>query len=181
MFESSAARIKHLQRVTNTRSLKRCLVDLYRSFLCISLYFQKVCLIILSNFNYDQLFLQTKFVVSHSTAPGTHLRHLIPGTRRNFYLKGKYFCQNFQFFPPPQTKTCQFLLCFFSPTLVKIFIAFLKWRKAPKNFPFLTQNCMKRAANGAKRRKMLTVFPEIVQKKLKLRIERENKEEIYQK
>ena len=81
MFESSAARIKHLQRVTNTRSLKRCLVDLYRSFLCISLYFQKVCLIILSNFNYDQLFLQTKFVVSHSTAPGTHLRHSAPSTR----------------------------------------------------------------------------------------------------
>ena len=48
--------------------------------------------------------------------------------------KGKYFGQNFQFFPHPQTETCQFLPCFYLPTPVKIFMASSKRRQAPKNF-----------------------------------------------
>ena len=56
----------------------------------------------------------------------------------------------------------------------------IKWLDEPKIFPFLTQHCAERAANGAKRRKFFTIFHEIVQKKLKLTIKRENREEIHQ-
>ena len=45
---------------------------------------------------------------------------------------------------------------------------------------FLIQNCTKIAANGAKRRKIFTILPEIVRKKLKSTIERENRNEIHQ-
>ena len=48
-------------------------------------------------------------------------------------------------------------------------------------FPFLAQNCAEKAANGAKRRNIFTILHEIVQKELKLTIERENREEIHQK
>ena len=51
-----------------------------------------------------------------------------------------------------------------------------------KNFPFLLkQNCAKKAANCAKRHNRFTILHEIVQKKLKLTIERENREDIHQK
>ena len=56
-----------------------------------------------------------------------------------------------------------------------------KWREAPKNFPFVTQNCARKAADGAKRQNFFAILHEIVQKKLKLTIKRENREEIHQK
>ena len=99
-------------------------------------------------------------------------------TRHN--IKGKYFGQKFQFFPPPQTKTCQFLPCFILPTPVNIYLARFKWREAPKFFSISNKNCTKKAADGAKRRKFFTILHEIVQKKLKLTITRENREEIHQ-
>ena len=45
---------------------------------------------------------------------------------------------------------------------------------------FLTQSCVKKAADGAKCQKFFTILHEIVQKKLKLTITRENREEIHQ-
>ena len=70
---------------------------------------------------------------------------------------------------------------FLLPKLVKIFMASFKRREATKIFPFLSQICAEKAPNGAKRRKFFTILNEIVQKKLKLTIERENSEEIHQK
>ena len=64
----------------------------------------------------------------------------------------------------------------FLPTSVKIFMTSFKWREAPEIFLFPKQNCMKKAANCAKRRKIFTIFREIVYKKLKLTIGRENRE-----
>ena len=51
-----------------------------------------------------------------------------------FWDKGTYFGQNFQFFPPPRTNTCQFLPCFVTPTSLKIFMVSIKWRDASKIF-----------------------------------------------
>ena len=45
----------------------------------------------------------------------------------------------------PQSKTCQYLSCFLLPAMVKIFMASVKWPKAPHIFPFLTQDCAKKA------------------------------------
>ena len=61
-------------------------------------------------------------------------------------LKGKYFGQKFQFFPPTETEIFLFLPCFFTPTSDMICITFFKfstfymplykdcfkWCKAPK-------------------------------------------------
>ena len=49
--------------------------------------------------------------------------HLLVHTQSH---EGKYFGQKLQFFPPPQTRICQFLSYFFLPTSVKIFMASFK-------------------------------------------------------
>ena len=77
-------------------------------------------------------------------------------------------------FPSPQTKTCQFLPCFFLPKPRKIFMAYLK-------FLHFWHKIARKAANGARRRKYFTTLHVILQKKLKLTIKRKNREEIYQK
>ena len=61
--------------------------------------------------------------------------------------KGKCFGQKFQFFPPPETKTCQFLPWFFLLASVKICMASSIGTKR-QNFLFPAQNCAK---NGAMR------------------------------
>ena len=65
--------------------------------------------------------------------------------------KGKYFGQKFQFFPPPGTKICIFLPCFFTPVLLKIFIKYFKWREVPNFFHFLQKIGQNKASDGAKR------------------------------
>ena len=98
-----------------------------------------------------------------------------------FASKGIYFGQNFHFFFPSSNKNMPISPLFFLQTPVKISMVSLKWREAPKVFPFLTQNCTKKGPNGAQRRQIFTILHEIVQKKLKLTVEKKNREEIHQK
>ena len=75
--------------------------------------------------------------------------------------KGKYFGQKFKFFPPPGTKICQFLPCFFTPVPLKIFITYFKWREAPKIFHFLQKIWQNKASDGAKRRKFSIFYTKL--------------------